>query len=288
MVFLILAQIMIAINIVFAKILLESIPILVMLTIRFCIASFILLPLHWLSPAAKLPLSHHFSQLKLKDWLFILAEALAAGVLFNCLMLMGLNNTDANVAGIITSALPVIIALMSCIFLKEKLSGKTIVCILIATLGLVVLAYDKVRGVELNHSLKGDLLVFISLIPEAGYYIMTKIHPTRLPIFLVSSILNGINALILIALLAYFQLNVSNISMENWCILLALGLTAGLFYVFWLFGSQRIEGIKASLSTAAMPVATVILAWALLSEQLSGTQLLGMGLVILSILGHGF
>ena len=58
---------------------------------------------------------------------------------------------------------------------------------------------------------------------------------------------------------------------------------SGLFYVFWFFGCQRVDGVMASLSTAVMPVATVILAWALLGEQLTTGQGIGMGLVILSI-----
>ena len=53
--------------------------------------------------------------------------------------------------------------------------------------------------------------------------------------------------------------------------------------MFWSLGAQRVDGVMASLSTAIMPVATVILAWAILHEQLTGLQLLGMLLVILSV-----
>jgi drug/metabolite transporter (DMT)-like permease len=65
--------------------------------------------------------------------------------------------------------------------------------------------------------------------------------------------------------------------------LFILGLSSGLFYVFWLFGCQRVDGVMASLSTAVMPVSTVLLAWALLGEQLTIIQFSGMTLVILSI-----
>jgi drug/metabolite transporter (DMT)-like permease len=66
-------------------------------------------------------------------------------------------------------------------------------------------------------------------------------------------------------------------------ILLTLGLSSGLFYVFWFIGSQRVDGIMASLSTATMPVATVILAWLILNEQLTLMEFIGMSVVILSI-----
>lgn len=70
---------------------------------------------------------------------------------------------------------------------------------------------------------------------------------------------------------------------STWLILIFLGLSSGLFYVFWYFGARRVDGTMASLSTAIMPVATVMLAWLILGEQLSYLQGLGMGLVILSI-----
>uniref|UniRef100_UPI000379FF8B DMT family transporter n=1 Tax=Legionella tunisiensis TaxID=1034944 RepID=UPI000379FF8B len=150
--FLILAQTMVGLNIVSSKYLLSAIPILFMLTLRFGIAALILLPLHWLTPARQLTIKQHFSVLKKTDWLFILAQAFSAGVLFNCLMLLGLHYTDANMAGIITSALPATIALMSWLILGEKISIKTGICILFATLGLVIIASTKFKGVGLHHS----------------------------------------------------------------------------------------------------------------------------------------
>ena len=75
----------------------------------------------------------------------------------------------------------------------------------------------------------------------------------------------------------------SDISTASWLILFIISLSSGLFYVFWFMGSQRVDGIMASLSTAIMPVATVILAWIILREQLTSLELVGMGLVILSI-----
>ena len=193
-----LAQIMVAVNIVMSKSLLDTIPVLIMMTIRFSIATFVLIPLHWLTPERKQPCLSYFTALNRKDWIFLIAQALSAGVLFNCLMLTGLHATDANVAGIITSALPAMIALFSWLFLKESISFKKLSCILLATMGLLVIAFDKFTTVGKNHSFFGDAIVFIALIPEAGYYILTKIHTSKLPVFLTSSLLNGINALILL------------------------------------------------------------------------------------------
>lgn len=286
MLFLIFAQIMVGINIVFSKYILESIPVLMVLAIRFSLAAIILLPLHWLTPAKTSSLSHYFSKLGKKDWIFIIAQALSAGVFFNILMLLGLRYTDANVAGIITSALPAIIALMSWLILKENISGKKAVCVGFATLGLVVIACDKLSHVKSGHSFFGDILVLLSLFPEALYYILSKMRPTPLPVFLMSALLNAINAVILLVYLSFSTGNGFHIHGFDYLILVILGLSAGLFYVFWFLGCQKVDGIMASLSTAIMPLATVLLAWVLLGERLSLGQALGMGIVLLSIVAY--
>ncbi|WP_392537795.1 DMT family transporter [Legionella sp. 227] len=283
MVFLILAQIMVGVNIVFSKYLLSSIPVLFILALRFTLAAIILLPLHWLTPAKNKSLSYYFSQLKQRDWFFIGAQAVSAGVLFNFLILCGLNYTDANVAGIITSALPAIIAIMSWIILGEKISGKKAICVGFATLGLIVIACDKLVGLHVSHSFKGDALVLISLLPEATYYILSKMHANSLPVFLISSLLNAINAILLLICLGFNSWGGITIQFLDWMILIILGLSSGLFYVFWNFGCQKVDGVMASLSTAVMPLATVLIAWILLGERLTLGQAIGMGMVILSI-----
>ncbi|KTD11330.1 DMT family transporter [Legionella jamestowniensis] len=281
--FLILAQVMVGVNIVSSKIILSSTPLFFLLAMRFALATLILFPLHWLSPAKKLSLRYYFSLLTRRDWVFIVAQALSAGVLFNCLMLLGLHYTDANVAGIITSTLPAIIAIMSWIILKEKISGKQSFCIVFATLGLVVIAYDKLQGNQAIHSFLGDFIVLFSLLPEATYYVLCKIHPNRLPVFITSAVMNGINALLILPVGIYYYVGIPTPTLNTWLILFILGLSSGLFYVFWYFGYQLVDSIMASLSTAIMPVATVLLAWAILNEQLTALQCTGMGLVLLSI-----
>ncbi len=282
--FLVLAQTMVGVNIVTSKLLLDSIPAFVLLEIRFLIATCMLLFLHWFTPSAgKNSLKNYFSELKNRDWLFILAQSLSAGVLFNGLMLGGLNSTDANVAGIITSALPAIIALLSWIFLREKISTEKALCILFATIGLMIIAYDKLKGVSQSHSFLGDGIVLLALLPEASYYVLCKLYVNRLPVFLTSALMNGINATLLLPVLFFVQWSPEQLSSITWIVLLIIGLSSGLFYVFWFVAVRHVDGVMASLSTAIMPIATVVLAWLILNEDLTLLQLSGMSLVLFSI-----
>lgn len=281
---LITAQIMVGINIVILKQLLPIISPLMLLEMRFLIATLILLPLHWCTAARNISLGDHFSTLTRKDWSFILIQALCAGSIFNYLILLGLHYTDANVAGIITSALPAIVAIVSCILLREKITSKKILCILLATIGLVIIASEKFHKIGISHSCFGDVIILIGLLPEATYYVLSKIHPNRLPLFLVSSLLNGINAILLLVILFFVRSSFPIISLHNWVVLFILGLSSALFYVFWFMGCQRLDTMLTSLSTAAMPIATVIIAWMVLGERLSMVQATGMGFVIFSVL----
>lgn len=281
--FLILAQSMVGVNIVASKLLLSSIPVLFLLLMRFVIASIILLPLHLVTSEKNSSFKEHFSKLQKRDWSFILAQALSAGVLFNCLMLTGLNYTDANVAGIITSALPAIIVIMAWLALGEKISAQKALCIMFATAGLVVIACGKLHNISSSHSFLGDAIVLLSLLPEAAYYVLCKVYANRLPIFLTSALLNAINAILLLPVLFFIDWSSFSMNPTDWFNLFAVGLSSALFYVFWFVGAPRVDSIMASLSTAIMPVATVILAWIVLGEQLSWVEFSGMSLVIFSI-----
>jgi len=283
---LVLAQTMVGINIVFAKLLIASVSLPVLLGVRFILASLMLLPLHWLTKSRKTPLREHFSKLNTKDYAYLIAQAICAGSLFNFLMFFGLKFTDANLAGIITSALPAIIAIMAWIILDERFSAKKLVCVAFATLGLAIIAADKLQAPNMVHSFFGDFVVFVSLFPEALYYILCKLHPNKLPVFLIAFLMNAINTIIFLVVLSLVPIHTSGISLETWVILVLSAISSGLFYVFWLYGSKHVDGMMASLSTAIMPVVTVLFAWIILKENLSLIECAGMTLVIFSIIAY--
>jgi drug/metabolite transporter (DMT)-like permease len=280
---LICAQLMIAINIVFAKLLLASVPLVFLLTMRFVLATCMLLPLHWLTNIGKTSTTQHLRSLNQRDWLFVFLQALCGGALFNLFMFLGLRYTEANLAGIIASALPSIIAIMAWLLLGVKISKKKVLCIASASVGLVVIGYGKVSGVGMMHSFLGDFLVLAALFPEALYYILCKFHPNKLPVFLISAVINALNGLIMLIALYFMPFHPGNISVLNWIILVVSALSSGLFYTFFFMGNQRVDTIVASLTTTAMPIATSLFAWLILNEDLNWTEAAGMGLVMLSI-----
>ncbi len=284
---LILAEVMVGINIVGSKYLIAFTPLLFLLTMRFLLAAFFLLPLHLMSPFGRIGFFHLCRNLNKRDWVLLVTQALCAGILFNLLMVFGLRYTEANAAGIISSTLPGLIVIGCWLFLKEKLTLKKLACVGLSVLGLIVISVHP--GSNHSGGFKiGNLLVFLALIPEAAYYVLTKLQANRLPIFLMSAVINAINGLLLLpAMLFMVNVHQLHFSFLDWIVLITVGISSGLFYVFWYLGANKVDAIMASLSTAAMPIATVFIAWFALGEVVGLWQLAGMGLVIAAILAYG-
>lgn len=276
-----LAQVCVGINIVLSKGLIEHINPLVLLAVRFSIASIFMLGL----VIAKGAYEHEqVRALTLRSWLVLLAEGIGAGVAFNFIMLHGLSYTDANSAGLITSLLPAVIIVMNLIFFKQRLTSRMLQSVGLSIVGLILINLGK-NSVSSINPLLGNLLVFLALIPDSLYYVFSKLYPLKIPPLFKVFILNALNLPILYAVLILTpKINFSSISGNDWLLMTIIGITSALFFVFWQAGIKRIDATYAALSTAFMPLATVVLAWLILGEHLDLTKMIGMSLVILSII----
>lgn len=281
--FLFMAQTMSGINIVGAKYLVSTVSISTILTLRFTIAA-LLLFIFYFTRATPKKMLIEIKSVDLTGWGYILAQALCAGILFNFLMLWGLKATSANIAGITTSALPAMVAVMAWLFLRDTMNAKIIICIIFASLGLILINLHSDQIAQQNTSLWGGILVFLSLLPEAAYYILSKKHRSSLSVLLLSAIINAINAVIMLFFLGhnlFHQITYFNFAQSFALLVISLG--SGLFYVFWVLGSKHVTSHTASLSIALMPIMTLIIAWLALAERITLLQFTGMCLVILSI-----
>jgi drug/metabolite transporter (DMT)-like permease len=277
-----LAQSCIGMNIVLSKGLIDHINPTIILAIRFSVASiFMSLLLLGSSDPTRFKLN-----LSKADWMALLAKGLGAGILFNFVMLSGLYFTNANSAGLITSLLPAIVICLNVMFFKQKLTKKMLTAIVISVAGLVLINLGALSG-NTKNALLGNLLVLLALVPEGLYYAISKFHPVKINTLLKVLLLNALNLPFLCLIIIFIPAsNWSVITLHDWMLISTIGLTTGLFFIFWQKGVQHIDTTHAALSTAFMPLATVILAWIILGETLSITKLLGMLLVILSIISY--
>lgn len=282
--YLLLAQATIAVAIVLSKLLLTAVSAHSILLCRYIIATLFLLLFHVAGKHQSL--KRELSALDRKAWLIIIIQALCAGIFFNYLVLFGLQYTNASSAGIITSALPAIIAVASVFILKERFTWFNGLCVLLAVLGLVAINFQNIHFNE-EGEIFGDFLILLSLVPEAAYYILARVYRNALSVTLVASIMNGINALVLIiiTLLVPTSLQI-NLNSSVIGLLLILGIASSGFYLFWFMGCNHVKASAAGLTTAIVPIATLLLARVVLQDEITILQLAGMFLIIGAIFAN--
>ncbi len=223
--------------------------------------------------------------LRSREWLYITLQGLCAGVFFNGLILLGLQYTDAAIAGMIISVLPAVIAFGAIVFLRERLSMTTVVATAAAVSGLLI-----INGQHLHMGthgyLIGDAIILLALLPEAAYFVLSRFYDIPLPTFHLSLVMNGVNFLSLIPLVLFSGLKqtvaIDSVSFE---VVLLTGIASAFFYVFWAVGAKEIPASKASVFTAMGPLLISMIAYLVLGEDMTLLQLLGMFLIILSVIG---
>ncbi|MDF1759047.1 MAG: DMT family transporter [Coxiellaceae bacterium] len=285
-VYLVLAQLMVGVNIVASKYLLQDISVTFLLMARFWLAAVWLFAVYYLQPKRMRQRQQSAHAFQKKDFTYLILQSLCAGALFNLLLLTGLQYTSASVAGIITSAIPAMVAIFSVVLLRERLNKIAILSVVLAFMGLVII---NLHGFHVGRgsNLKGSLIIVLSLLPESLYYVLCKIHQVRMPLILLAAWINLINGIVVLPLLVVHPdaMNV-HLSLMSWLVVLVVlvvTLSTALFYAFWYMGCGGVQASLAGMFTAIMPIATLLLSWLFLSEVITLLQAAGMLLVIGSI-----
>lgn len=278
-VWLILSQCSIAINIVYMKQLLSVMHLYTILFFRFTIGFSLLAIIQLIKKSAAFA---SLKQQSFKDWLVILMQALCAGFFFNVLMLIGLHHTSASMAGMIGSALPAIVVILSIIFLRMQVTWSMLVCVALAVLGLIIMNMPSTKTGTMQWF--GDSMILLSMIPEGFYYILTKRFKIKMPILLLSAMLNVLNVpLMFLLVIGHHHTITFTMPLHQWYLLFMVGASVAACYVFWFLGCERVHGVAVGLSTTAMPIATIWFAFLILGETVHLWQIIGMCVVLTSV-----
>jgi drug/metabolite transporter (DMT)-like permease len=266
-------------SVVSGKVMIESFPIFIASTLRFAIAVLLLV--------AIMTVRHHpFPLLSLKTHLILVLQAATGIVLFNALLLAGLERTTAAASGIITSATPVMILLFSTV-LGERLRFRPVLSIGIATAGLLVLNLFGAGGSDAtgNHLL-GGLLVLGAVIGEALYTILGKavsggLAPLAQTLWVS---LYGLAMFIPFALWELPGFDLAQTRASGWAaVVYSAVLVTVVAFSLWFYGLQRVPANRAGIFTGMIPVSAVILAAFMLHERIGWPHVFGIGCVLVAI-----
>jgi drug/metabolite transporter (DMT)-like permease len=283
--YLLLAQLMVSLNIILSKVLVESLSIFIILTLRFFVGSAFSTASVLLTKPGSLA---QLTQLTRGQWWLLLAQSACAGFLFNVLMLIGIHFTTATEVGLIASLIPLMIMLLSFFILREHLTTHAAIAVLIALSALIIVNLGNSSSEEVtNWRWLGNSLIFLALIPEAMFAILTKWRHIELPSPLLTLIANVMNTLLFLPFLGFtlWQFGWPTMTGQLWLLVIAHGFTGGLlFFIFWYQGIQRCPSHVVAVTAGFMPVATAILAIILLGETLTVHLVIATLLIVASLL----
>ncbi len=247
---------------------------------RWSLALLILLPF-WLPRARKAwPLLRRY-------WFRLAILGLIGVGGFNTLLYVGLQTTTATNATLLQSTIPILILLISAVFLGEKVSARQWTGVSISLAGVLMIIsqgeLDRLVALAVND---GDLWVLGAVLAWASYSLLLRLKPAELEgfVFLGYSIAVAVLAL---APLSVWEQGGWPLLQWNNSMLIAVGYMAIcpsiLSYLFWNRGVAELGAPQAGLFIHLIPLFGLLLSILFLGETVRSFHLLGITLIFLGI-----
>ncbi|MCP4595691.1 DMT family transporter [Neptuniibacter sp.] len=217
--------------------------------------------------------------------LFVLGALSVAG--FNTFAYLGLQSTTAMNGTLMQSTMPIMILLLSAIFLKEMASLKQWLGVVVSLAGVLVLIsqaqIERLFQLEFN---KGDLWIIFAMLIWGIYSIGLRWKPKELSAFAFFSTTLVVGVVILAPLSWWEMQGAPAIEWNNDLYLLFAYLAVFpsiLAYLFWNYGVEKLGAQRSGLFIHLVPLWGMILSIIFLGEQVQTFHLVGMALIFSGI-----
>jgi len=264
---------------VVGKIIAEHLPLFIATTLRFGLASIILLPIV-LRSEGKLPV------VSKSDLLLVLLLSFAGNFLYSIFMLYGLRLASVAESGIISGTAPVVTAVLSYLFLHERIGYRKALGVVLVIVGIVVinLVGNAVPGAV--HSVPGDLLIGGTVVCEALWTIFGKTASNKMSPLVLAS-LTTFSGFVMFLPLGIYQsigFHITSLSLLDWFAIIYYGTigTVGA-YLLWYQGMPKVPASTAGVFVGLTPVSAVGLSYVVLREPFEWSHLVGMLCVLAAI-----
>ncbi|MFM6985447.1 MAG: DMT family transporter [Hydrogenophaga sp.] len=224
-------------------------------------------------------------------------ESFLGNFLFSVCMLFGVRLTTAVAAGVVMSSIPAVVAILSWLFLRERISRRTVAAIACAALGIGLFSLHKPDSMSgmgsaetalgLPLAVWGNLLIFAAVICEASYVVIGKRLTDGLSPKRISAIINlwGFALVCPLGLWQAWHFDFDTVSVPVWGLLLFYGLAASVWTVWlWMSGLKTIPASRAGVFTVMLPVSAAAVGVLFMEERLSTVQLLAFAIALLGVL----
>jgi drug/metabolite transporter (DMT)-like permease len=287
-------------------------PVFLLAWLRFGIGGVAML--HWL----KRPINEPLMTPQTKRLVFI--ESLLGNFLFSICMLYGVSMTSAVNAGIIMAMIPAVVALMSWMFLGERISFRIWAAIALGVIGIALytlsnseLLRQYIRGLQPVFNIDflsfgsnqnassevtqntlstsgsgwlGNLLLAGAVLCEAAYAVIGKKLTTTLSPKRISALINawGFALMTPFGIYLAWSFDFYSVTFSSWVLLVFYALAASMWSVWlWMTGLRVIPASAAGVYTVFLPIAAALVGVFVLGESLNVIQIFGFGLALLGV-----
>jgi len=194
--------------------------------------------------------------------------------------------TSASVGALLQGFIPVCIALMAAVFLKERLSVKQIIGIIVSVTGVVLIGFLSHNEKDVANSILGNVLMIIAVIGWGIYTIISKKVADKDPL-LITSLSTFAGSVLLLPAAIYENLGTGwpQTSLTDWIIIFFLGaIASGICYFLYNRSLQLLSAAQVGNFINLDPLIGFIIALIFLHESVNMLQITGGVLVIAGII----
>lgn len=216
------------------------------------------------------------------DYKYIFLIGFVGYTMATCAQLLGTKFSNASLASLINSMNPISIMILAAIILKEKLTVKKVVCILMSIIGVYII----IGGASENVQVLGILISVFAVLTWSLMSVYVRKIAQKYDAIQITAY--GI----IIAAFCTFPLSVTELALSSvqfdWTIvlwLLYMGIVCtALAHVLWNKSLSVLEASTCSSFYPLQPMVAVLLGWIFLGEKMNFNFIIGAVLIIAGVL----
>jgi drug/metabolite transporter (DMT)-like permease len=265
-----------------SKVLVVVFPVLLLAWLRFGIAAIAMAP--WVKRSATEP------ALTPREHRLLFLESFFGNFLFSVCMLFGVSMSTALAAGVIMAGLPAVVAVLSWLMLRERITARVAAGIVCAVGGIALVSFSKHTpasgSVEAGSSLLGNLLLVGAVTCEAIYVVVGKKLAGNLSPKRISALINlwGLALVTPFGLWLAWRFDFGTVAAGSWWLLVFYSIAASVLTVWlWMTGLRHVPASKAGVLTVLLPVSAALVGVVFLGERFSAVQAVAFALALLGV-----
>ena len=264
-----------------SKLLVAALPVFLLAWLRFGIAAVAMA--HWVKRApGEAPLSPH-------DRKLLFFESLVGNFLFSICMLFGVAATSALAAGVVMSAIPAAVALLSRVILGERIRPRVWLAIACAAGGVALLAIARHGDASSGPVAPwwGYALLLGAVLCEAFYVVIGKRLTAQVSPRRISALINlwGLALVTPLGLWQALRFDFAGVAPSIWALLVFYALAASMWSVWlWMRGLMSVPATQAGVFAVLLPVSAALVGVVVLGEAFTATHAAAMALALAGLL----